>query len=264
MDVFEALVLGVIQGLAEWLPISSSGHLVIAQELLGLSSGENLVFDLFLHMGTMLAVIVFFRKELGRIVLAMLMTKARRGPQEEALRMLGLMILVATVPVAVLGVLLSSTMEDVFTVTLVGAALLVNAAILVAAERRGMSGTRKSAKFADALTVGVFQAVAILPGISRSGATISGGLFRGLERETAATFSFLVSVPTLVGAFSYGIVTLEKYDTDWLMVVIGTATAFVMGLVSIEYLLKAVRSGRLRVFAAYCAVLGSLVLVLTL
>jgi undecaprenyl-diphosphatase len=155
-------------------------------------------------------------------------------------------------------------MEDVFTVTLVGAALLVNAAILVAAERWGMSGTRKSAKFVDALTIGVFQAVAILPGISRSGATISGGLFRGLQRETAATFSFLVSVPALVGAFSYGIVTLEKYDTDWLMVVIGTATAFVMGLVSIEYLLKAVRSGRLWVFAAYCAVLGSLVLVLTL
>jgi len=264
MDVFEALVLGVIQGLAEWLPISSSGHLVIAQELLGLASGENLLFDLFLHLGTMLAVIVFFRKELWKIVLAMLTPKTRRGPQEEALRMLGLMILVAIIPISVVGVLLSSAMEDVFTITFVGVALIVNAAILVAAERRGMSGTRKSAKFVDALTVGVFQAVAILPGISRSGATISGGLFRGLERETAATFSFLVSVPTLVGAFSYGIVTLEKYDTDWLMVVIGTATAFVMGLVSIEYLLKAVRSGRLWVFAAYCAVLGSLVLVLTL
>jgi undecaprenyl-diphosphatase len=178
--------------------------------------------------------------------------------------MLGLMILVATIPIAVIGVLLSSAMEEVFTITLVGAALIVNAAILVAAERQGMSGTRKSAKFVDALTVGVFQAVAILPGISRSGATISGGLFRGLQRETAATFSFLVSVPALVGAFSYGIVTLEKYDTDWLMVVIGTATAFVTGLVSIEYLLKAVRSGRLWVFAAYCAVLGSLVLILTL
>jgi len=264
MDVFEALVLGVIQGLAEWLPISSSGHLVIAQEIMGLSTGENLLFDLFLHLGTMLAVIVFFRKELGRVVLAMLTTKARRGPQEEALRMLGLMILVATIPVAALGVLFSSTMEDVFTVTLVGAALLVNAAILVLAERRGLKGTRKSANLPDAVTVGLFQAVSILPGISRSGATISGGLFRGLERETAATFSFLLSVPTLVGAFSYGIVTLEKYDTDWLMVVIGTATAFVMGLVSIEYLLKAVRSGRLWVFAAYCAVLGSLVLVLTL
>jgi undecaprenyl-diphosphatase len=264
MDVFEALVLGVIQGLAEWLPISSSGHLVIAQEIMGLSTGENLLFDLFLHLGTMLAVIVFFRKELGRVVLAMLTTKARRGPQEEALRMLGLMILVATIPVAALGVLLSSTMEDVFTVTLVGAALLVNAAILVLAERRGLKGTRKSANLPDAVTVGLFQAVSILPGISRSGATISGGLFRGLERETAATFSFLLSVPTLVGAFSYGIVTLEKYDTDWLMVVIGTATAFVTGLVSIEYLLKAVRSGRLWVFAAYCAVLGSLVLVLTL
>ena len=264
MDAFEALVLGIIQGLAEWLPISSSGHLVIAQELLGLASGENLVFDLFLHMGTLLAVIVFFRKELGRIVLAMLMTKARRGPQEEALRMLGLMILVATVPVAVLGVLLSSTMEDVFTVTLVGAALLVNAAILFAAERRGMKGTRKSATLPDAVTVGLFQAVSILPGISRSGSTISGGLFRGLEREAAATFSFLVSVPALVGAFAYGLATLDRYDTDWTMVAMGTAAAFLTGLLSIDYLLKAVKSGRLWIFAAYCAVLGTAVLVLTL
>src|SRR4030042_2679756 len=101
MAVFEALVLGVIQGLAEWLPISSSGHLVIAQELLGLASGENLLFDLFLHLGTMLAVIVFFRKALWKIVLAMLTPKTRRGPQEEGLRMLGLMILVAITPTSV-------------------------------------------------------------------------------------------------------------------------------------------------------------------
>jgi len=264
MDPFEALVLGVIQGISEWLPISSSGHLAIAEELLGLPAKENLLFDLFVHLGTLFAVCAYFRKEITRIVVAAFTPKERRGPQEEALRMLGLLILVATVPIAVLGVLVSGYIEDAFNLTLVGAMLVVNASVIFYAERQGRTATRKNATFADAVVIGLFQAVAILPGISRSGSTISGGMFRGIQREMAATFAFLLSVPAILGAFLYGLVTLNSYDANLGNLIIGLVSAFLMGLASIEYLLKAIRSGRLWLFSIYCAVLGVIVVLASL
>ncbi|OGS42082.1 MAG: hypothetical protein A3K67_03910 [Euryarchaeota archaeon RBG_16_62_10] len=260
MDLVEALVLGVIQGLTEWLPVSSSGHLVIAQELLGLPAGENLLFDLVAHLGTLVAVCVFFRKELGRIIVSMFAKASARGEHENALRTLGFMLLIGTVPAAVAGVLLAGAMEDIFDIRLVGAALIANAGLLLAAERLASKGTRRSARLVDALVIGCFQAVAIVPGISRSGSTISGGMFRGLEREVAATFAFLLSVPTLLGAFFYGLLTLESYDTDLGAFLLGFVGALVVGLASIEYLLKAVRSGRLWAFSAYCVAAGTAVL----
>lgn len=263
MDPVEALVLGVIQGLTEWLPVSSSGHLVIAQELLGLSAGENLLFDLVAHLGTLAAVCVFFRKELARIVVSVFMKASDRGEHENALRMLGFLILVGTVPAAIAGVLLTDVMDEIFDIRLVGVALIANAGLLLAAERVGSKGTRRSARLADAVVIGLFQAIAIVPGISRSGSTISGGMFRGLEREVAATFSFLLSVPTLLGAFFYGLLTLDSYDTDLGAFLLGFIGALVVGLASIEYLLKAVRSGRLWVFSAYCVAAGAAVLIYT-
>jgi undecaprenyl-diphosphatase len=264
MDPFQALVLGVIQGISEWLPISSSGHLAIAEELLGLPAKENLLFDLFVHLGTLFAVCTYFRKEIVRIVVATFTPKERRGSQEEALRMLGLLILVATVPIAVLGVLVSGYIQDAFNLTLIGMMLVVNAGVLFFAERRGRTATRKNARFADAIVIGLFQAVAILPGISRSGSTISGGMFRGIQREMAATFAFLLSVPAILGAFLYGLVTLHSYDANLGNLVIGLVSAFLMGLASIEYLLKAIRSGRLWLFSIYCAVLGVIVVLASL
>src|SRR3989339_502398 len=134
MDAFQALLLGIVQGITEWLPVSSSGHLAIAQELLGMDADENLVFDLAVHMGTLLAVCVFFRKELGRIILAML-RPGDKGDEAKGLRTLGGLILLGTIPVAVVGVVLSDRAEDLFSLPLVGAALIVNAAILLMAER---------------------------------------------------------------------------------------------------------------------------------
>ncbi len=263
MDVLQALLLGIVQGITEWLPVSSSGHLVIAQEFLGLDAGENLVFDLAVHVGTLLAVCVFFRKELGRIVLAF----ARPGRCDGdvvALRRLGLIILLGTIPVAVVGFLLSEDTEDIFTLPLVGAALLVNAAVLFLAERAGSRARREVPRAKDAVVMGLLQAAAIVPGISRSGSTISGGMFSGLQKEAAATFAFLLSVPALAGAFAYGFATLDRYEVDAVSLVLGAAAAFATGLVSIGYLLKAVRGGRLWMFSAYCAAMGTLVLLLTL
>lgn len=262
MDILEALVLGIIQGLTEWLPVSSSGHLVFAQELFGLPAGENLLFDLMLHLGTVLAVCVYFRKELWSILAAMA-SGGGRSEQESQLRRLGAMIVVGTIPIAVLGLVISDGIEDIFDLRLVGIALLVNAAVLVLAERLS-SGRKKDIRLMDALVIGVFQAMAIIPGISRSGFSICGGMSRGLQREMAATFAFLLSVPALLGAFAYGVGTLERYDADAVMLLVGAVAAFAVGLVSIDYLLKAVRHGKLWIFGAYCVVVGLVAIAITL
>ena len=263
MDALTAVVLGIIQGVTEWLPVSSSGHLAIAQELLGLDASENLLFDLALHMGTLLAVCVYFRKELGRIVLSFLRPGDKSG-DTKALRALGMLILLGTIPVAVIGLALSDSAEDIFTLPLIGAALVVNAVVLLLAERASRKAARKSVSLRDALVAGLMQAASIVPGISRSGSTLSGGMFSGLEREAAATFAFLLSVPALLGAFAYGLATLDRYDLDLVSTALGAAVAFAVGFVSIGYLLKAVRAGKLWVFSAYCAALGMTVLALTL
>lgn len=263
MDIVEALVLGIVQGLTEWLPVSSSGHLVIAQEMLGLRADENLLFDLVVHLGTVLAVCVYFRKEIAAILKALATPRSKRGVREEALRTLGLLVLLAMVPASVVGVVLTDYIDDVFTLPMVGAALLANAALLFTAERAGRKGTKKAAGTLDAVVIGIFQAVAILPGVSRSGSTISGGMFRGLEREAAATFAFLASVPLLLGAAAYGFTTLDTVDFDAVKMLVGAGAAFLVGMISIDYLLKAVKTSRLWMFSVYCAVLGAAVLLLT-
>jgi undecaprenyl-diphosphatase len=262
MDFLEAIALGIIQGFTEWLPVSSSGHLVFAQELFDLPAGENLLFDLMVHLGTMLAVCVYFRRELWRIVAA-LFSGSDRSEQDRQLRWLGMMIIVGTVPIALLGLVVSDRIEDIFDLRVVGMALLVNAAVLFLAERAS-SGRKRDVRLVDAVIIGVFQAVAILPGISRSGFSISGGLYRGLQREMAATFAFLLSVPALLGAFAYGAVTLERYDADLMTLVAGSVVAFAVGMVSIDYLLKAVRGGKLWVFSVYCVIVGLIAIAITL
>ena len=263
MDAFQALLLGIVQGITEWLPISSSGHLAIAQELLGMDASENLVFDLAVHMGTLLAVCVFFRRELGRVILAVL-RPGDKGEEAKGLRTLGGLILLGTIPVAVVGVVLSDRAEDMFSLPLVGAALIVNAAILLVAERMAKPTKRKTVHMRDAVVAGVLQAVSIIPGISRSGSTISGSMLSGLEKEAAATFAFLLSVPALLGAFTYGVTTLDGYDVDVVSLVLGAGAAFATGFVAIGYLLKAVRAKKLWMFSVYCAIVGAAVLALTL
>ena len=263
MDPLQALILGIVQGLTEWLPVSSSGHLVIAQDLMGLKSSENLVFDLVLHMGTLMAVLVFFRVEIGRIVLSVLTWRTAKDQEQKQLRRLGLLLIIGTIPAAVAGVVFKKEIEDAFTIQLVGVALLANAGILFVAWRYGSNGTRKNAGLMDTVVIGLFQVVSIIPGISRSGSTIGGGMLRGLEKESAAVFAFLLSVPVLVGAFSFGVLDLPKYDATLPTAVIGFLAAFAVGLVSINYLLKAVKSGKFWVFSLYCLVVGALVVVLT-
>jgi undecaprenyl-diphosphatase len=264
MDLLQSLLLGVVQGFTEWLPVSSSGHLVIAERLLGLPTEENLVFDLVVHLGTLLAVCVYFRLELWKVIRSLLMPRSARGAQEEMLHKLGLLLILGTIPAGVAGVLFSDRIAGIFDIRLVGFALIVNAAMLFTFEKLGSRGKRKVATLLDAVVIGLFQAVAIIPGISRSGSTIGGGMIRGLERETAAVFAFLLSVPTLLGAFAYGVMTLSRFDASLPTAAVGLVTAFGTGIVSVDFLLKAVRRGKLWIFGVYCVAVGAIVVLLTL
>lgn len=251
------LVLGAIQGATEFLPISSSGHLVLAQRLIGLDP-PGVLLEALLHWGTLLAVLVVFRKD----ILAILRALTSRGAIEDR-KEIGLLV-AGTVPIVVLGLLLRTSIGGIFASTaIVGTGFLVTGVLLALTRfvRHGVE--RNRARFIDALIVGIAQAAAVIPGLSRSGATIAAGRLAGLTPRGAARFSFLLSIPALLGA---GIVSLwdglasGTGHVDWMGMAIGMAAAFLVGLLAIRALLAVVARGRFWVFSIYCFVLGALVL----
>jgi undecaprenyl-diphosphatase len=267
LGTIQATTLGVVQGLTEFVPVSSSAHLVIVPFLLRWPV-PDLAFDVAVHLGTALAVVVYFAADLGSILASgtrVVIRRTREGDGERA-RLIPLLA-VGTVPAAVAGLLGEGLFEDLFTNTedvdrigalIVGLFLLGTAGLLLAGERvlsgrggrgRGIEGVR----LRDALVVGLFQAVAIAPGISRSGATIVAGLFMGLQRESSARFSFLLSLPAILGA---AIVSLPDIPpgADPGPMIVGGAAAAVSGFAAIAFLLRYLRTRTLRPFAAYCVV----------
>jgi undecaprenyl-diphosphatase len=263
--MFRAIVLGITQGVSEFLPISSSAHLVLVPYVLTwdvnhpIPGTPALGFDVALHLGTLLAVLVYFRKDLWAILTGSLRA-ARGGRAEDDVvnaRMLGLLV-VATIPAAVVGFLLKDRIEDAFGEPQVVAALLLGtAALLFLADwlhdRREHHRDIASVGLVDALVIGGMQAVAILPGISRSGSTITAGIARGLSRESAARFSFLMSIPAILGAAVVALPDLKDIPS-WGPVIVGAIAAAIVGFISIAFLLRFVRTNRLRPFAIYCIV----------
>ncbi len=263
MNTLQAIFLGILQGLTEFLPVSSSGHLVVVPWALGWKS-PGLVFDTTVHWGTLLAVVIFFWSDLVVLVKAAWDSLVRRSLDKPEAR-LAWGLVIGTVPAAVIGAAFSDWFEALFQKPVyVGAALLVTALILFLSEwfgrkERGFT----SVGWLDAIIIGCAQAVAIMPGISRSGATISSGLARGLERDTAARYSFLLSVPIIFGAgllklkdlLATGVTGHEISILLW-----GFAAAAISGYLAIGFLMGFVRRRPLYVFAVYCAVIGASVL----
>ena len=270
MSILRALVLGILQGAAEFLPVSSSGHLVLVPWLLGWES-PGLAFDAVVHWGTALAVVVYYWPDwvaMGRSVLkSMRIESIRRGRVllDDQSRLAWLIILGA-IPAAVLGYFLDDFFERLFDRP--GAAagfLLVTALLLVTSERlaRSMRGVAEM-NWTDALVVGIAQALAIFPGVSRSGATIAAGLTRGLNRELAARYSFLLGTPMILGAGLFKVMDLAQAGSlaaDWPSLLVGFVVSGVVGFGCIHLLLRYVRERRLYPFAAYCAVFGVFCLV---
>lgn len=252
MSLWEAAVLGLIQGLTEFLPVSSSGHLALGQALLGIETGD-LTFEVIVHAGTLLAVLVALRGRIADLVAGCV----RREPR--AWKTVGWVAL-GTMPAGVVGLLFEDAVESTFaSVGAVGGFLLLTGAVLWSTRRR--SGTREAAGGRDAVGIGIAQALAILPGISRSGITIAAGVHLGLKATEAAVFSFLLSIPVILGAtvLKVGDLLASPPAGEALgSLLVGFAVAFLSGLAAIRWLLALLARGRLDRFAWYCWAVGLL------
>jgi undecaprenyl-diphosphatase len=261
--MLRAVVLGAVQGLTEFVPVSSSAHLVLVPFLLDWDV-PTLAFDVAVHIGTLIALVVYFWRDLAGIIGGTGRRVVGRGDEEDRARArLAWLLLVGTIPAGLAGIFLEDVFEGLFErPTFVAAELLVTAAILVVGEglyARGDPTRRRGVEdvsVVDALTVGVLQAVAISPGISRSAATIVGGMLRGLSRESSARFSFLLSIPAIVGAAAVAVPDLPP-GTDPGPVIAATGVAAVTGFAAIAFLLRYLRTRTMHPFAIYCVALSA-------
>jgi undecaprenyl-diphosphatase len=265
----QALVMGIVQGLTEFLPVSSSGHLIIVPALLGWTDPfiNSLEFSVMLHIGTLVALLIYFRSDWLRLVPAGLAGIRDRSFRDEPDRRLAWLIAAATVPAIIAGVLFNDIIEkNVRQIGLVALMLVVGGAILWLAERNGRQ-TRSIAglTFPAAVGIGAAQAIALIPGISRSGISISAGLFAGLDRESAARFSFLMATPVTALAAAYEARKLFSGETGLAIAVtpliVGMVASLIAGLVAIGVLLRFVRSHSFDVFVAYRVLLAAVVIV---
>ena len=269
LELLQAIVLGIVQGLTEFLPVSSSGHLLLGQYFLGMDQDRfGLTFDAAIHTGTVAAVISYFWRDLLRMASAFL--RSLRGPNfEERDQRMAYLILVATVPAGIVGLLFQGFFEnEVRSPWLVAFNLVLVGALFIVGEVVGRQ-TRTSDKlgFKEAVGIGLAQTVALFPGVSRSGATITLGLFLGLRRDEAARFSFLMSVPITAAAalLSLGDAFGSGVDAgDALLFVVGSVTSGVVGYLAIRFLLAYLAGHSLRVFAYYRFALAAVVVVLLL
>ena len=260
MPLLHALILGIVQGLTEYIPVSSSAHLVLVPWLLGWPDSP-FTFEVLVQWGTLLGIFVYFWRDLWDIVRGVLVGLAQRQPLATAPARMGWYIVLGTLPAVVFGLLLKDFFEAVFSAPVVVAALLLGtAAILTAAERLGRrTRTTHDLGWLDALVVGFWQVIAMMPGISRSGATIGGAMLRGFDRPAAARFSFLLSVPALLGAGILAIGDLLEANSlaaDLPALVVCFVAAAISGYLCIRWLLGYLQRRSLTVFAVYCALFG--------
>jgi len=266
---WEAIVLGVIQGLTEFLPVSSSGHLALAQYFFGITEPQ-LFFDIMLHVGTLGAIVVVFRRDIRDIFAAIVGREPKGGHDlphrmtKESGRVFAWLIVVGSVPTAIIALLFSMFVEKLFVIPLfVSGMLLTTGVILWLSGRFGTAradlkpAPTSGLNAISALMIGAAQGIATLPGISRSGATISAALMRGVDREEAARYSLLLSVPAILGAVLLELRDITSINIPVWTIIAGTLVAFVVGYVAIKVLLGTLRRGKFSRFAYYCWSIGA-------
>lgn len=261
MTLLQAILLGALQGATEFLPVSSSGHLAIAQSLIEGFSQPGVLFDVLLHLGTMVAVAIYFRSDIKNLITA----PFRSDEASEQHRKMLLLLIAGSVPTAIIGLAGKEFATNLFhNIPVVAAMLIVTGCILFVSERyRSGEQVGKTLSFGDALIAGTAQGLAIIPGISRSGATIASLLLRGIDGETAARFSFLLAMPAIFGATLLSFRELEQVPAGELtLYAAGAGIALLTGLLSIHFLLAIIRRKRLYFFALYCWAVGALFLTL--
>ena len=270
MDIFQGIIIGIVQGLTEFLPVSSSAHLVFIQKVLGVES--TLAFNTFLHLGTLIAVLWFFRWDVYKMLKSWFLSikdifngKFKEGFLNDPYKRLSWYVILATIPVGVVGVLFEDSVESLFSGALYVPAffLFVTGTILYLSQRMASGEinydniTKK-----EALIMGVGQACAILPGLSRSGTTIAAGLTAGLDKEFAAKFSFILSIPAILGAFLIQVKDIgSALDVNFLPVILGFFASIISGYLAIKWMLNLVQNRSLDIFSYYCWAIGIIVFV---
>lgn len=266
MTILHAFLLGIVQGLTEFIPVSSTAHLFIVSNLLGLPADDRtFAFNVIIQLGTVAALLLFFWHDYWEIAKAFFIGIKNRKPFEDFHSRLGWLVIAATIPAGMVGLILNRFVKDMSGDPLLwaGIRLLFTAILLAAVEYFDKkSRTLESATWADALTVGFFQVLAIFPGASRSGSTMAGAMFRGFDRPSAARFAFLMSAPILLAAGLYETVQaiLLPNTTEFLpFLVSGFVTSAVVGWFAIRWLMAYLRKHSLYVFSAYCFIAGVVV-----
>ena len=270
MTYFEAVILGLVQGLAEFLPISSSGHLALLQQWFGIDENKVLLFAVLLHVGTLISVFIVYWRDIWELIVELCLTikdlctgKGLRL-EERPVRKLGVMIIVATIPTAIIGLLFNDLFDKLYTSVLpIGIGLIITGFLLILAERTGNS-TRGIDKmnFRNALFIGTVQGIAICPGISRSGSTLFGSLICNLDRKFAVKFVFLISIPSILGSAVMEAPDAIEAGFDMAQlgpVIVGMAVAAVSGLIAIKTMIKIVSDKKLSYFSYYVWALGAAV-----
>ncbi len=268
MNIIQGIIIGIVQGLTEFLPVSSSAHLVFIQNILGVQS--SLAFDTFLHLGSLLAVLWFFRADILKMITSWILSlkdiidgRFREGFYGDPYKRLAWYVILATIPVGIVGVLFEDSVDALFSGALYVPAffLFVTGTILYLSQRMtsGKINFHNVTK-REALFMGLGQACAILPGLSRSGTTIAAGLVAGLDKEFAAKFSFILSIPAILGAFLLQAKDIgTAMDANFLPVILGFIAAFISGYAAIKWMLELVQKRNLDIFAYYCWIVGIVV-----
>lgn len=250
MSIVEAIILGIVQGITEFLPVSSSGHLVLLQKVFGINEGAML-FTIMLHVGTLASVFIVFWKDILEMI-------------KKPFSKMSLLIVCATIPTVIIALLLEDTVESAFSsASYLGYGFLITGIILWTVE--SMKPGQKELKemtFVNALIIGVAQGFAIFPAVSRAGSTIAGALFQGLDRKFAARFSFLMSIPAILGSLVFQIKDIlgSNVTIDWMPIIVGTVVAAISGYLAIRLMMQIIAKQSLKIFAVYVFVLGTLVL----
>jgi undecaprenyl-diphosphatase len=267
MTIFQSLLLGIIQGLTEFIPVSSTAHLLIAQYFMGINPGDTapFAFSVLVQLGTLLALIIYFAKDLWAIIKAFF-----AKPFSTPMNRMAWYIIIATIPALIAGYLLKDAVKALFTTPLLEACIrLFTAAVLLSLAEWLTKKSRnlESMTWLDALIIGLFQVISVFPGASRSGTTISAGMFRGLERKSAARFAFLMSVPVMLAAGGYemlDVIKLSNLASFLPVLAVGFIAAAIVGWLAIKWLLGYLNKHSLYIFAGYCAVIGLALLLIQL
>ncbi len=265
MNTFQALLMGLLQGLTEYLPVSSSGHLTIASTLFGIDGEENMLFTIMVHVATVLSTIVILGGEIWKII------KGMFGPLNAGAKGLNclnpdqryvLNILVSMIPIGIVGVFFKDQVEAIFGsgMTIVGICLLVTA-LLLTFSYYARPRERESISLGHAFIIGLAQAIAVLPGLSRSGSTIATGLMLGEKKSNMAQFSFLMVIPPILGEALLDVLKMVKGESlgaeiGWMPLTVGFLAAFISGCVACKWMISIVKKGKLIYFAYYCAIAG--------